>query len=301
MLDSLGKAIPGEAVATNDTQILADVLRAYGRTRDVDAVRVILSFCNSDRERLREAAREAISAIGEPGIWQLRDVYLNLTGNKPPRDWTWDRIARELFGAYDRARLAEVYKLMDAGLSAASAGRLPDATEAFDKVLARSPLFERRKDMVTTYVARARALAEDRRAPGRVEEALAMMRKALRLDPAGDEAKKIDAEIAYLEGLVLIEQGTPDKFSFKRALELAPTHAGAKEALASLEDQVIERKSSLNRYIAAGGIGLAALVAMILIARRRAPTPDPTLPSPARPSPLPEPQGSTEPDDQPAP
>lgn len=302
-LDLLGRAIPGEAVASNDTQILADVLRAYGRTRDVDAVRVILSFCNSDRERLREAAREAISAIGEPGIWQLRDVYLNLTGNKPPRDWTWDRIARELFGAYDRARLAEVYKLMEAGLAAASAGKLPEATEAFDKVLARSPLFERRKDMVMIYVARARAMVEDRRTPGRVEEALAMMRKALRLDPASDQAKKIDAEIAYLEGLFLIEQGTPDKFSFKRALELDPAHTGAKEALASLADQVVERKSYLNRYIAAGGVGLAALVAMLLIARRHAPTPGTTPPSPPRMplSPSPEPRGSAESEDQPVP
>src|SRR4029079_819017 len=29
-LDLLGRAIPGEAVSTNDTQVLADVLRAYG-------------------------------------------------------------------------------------------------------------------------------------------------------------------------------------------------------------------------------------------------------------------------------
>jgi tetratricopeptide (TPR) repeat protein len=270
-LDLLGRAIPGEAVASNDTQILADVLRAYGRTRDVDAVRVILSFSNSDRERLREAAREAIAAIGEPGIWQLRDVYLSLTGNKPPREWTWDRIARELFAAYDRARLAEVYQLMDAGLAAASEGKLAEATDAFDKVLARSPLFERRKEMVKTYVARARALAEDRRTPGRVEEALAMTRKALRLDPAADQAKKIEANIAYLEGLVLIEQGTPDNFSFKRALELDPAHDSAREAFASLEDQVVERKSYLHRYVAAGGIGLAALIAMALLVRRRPP------------------------------
>ncbi len=268
-LDLLGRAIPGEAVSSNDTQILADVLRAYGRTRDVDAVRVILSFCNSDRERLREAARESIAAIGEPGIWQLRDVYLNLTGNKPPREWTWDRIARELFATYDRARLAEVYKLMDAGLAAAEAGKLEEATSAFDKVLARSPLFERRKEMVKTYVARARALAEDRRTPGRVEQALAMMRKALRLDPAGDRARKLEAEIAYLDGLVLIEQGTPDKFTFKRALELDPSHAGAREALASLEDKVAPRESHLHRYIAAGGIGVAALIAMAFLARRR--------------------------------
>lgn len=262
-LDQLGRAIPGEAVATNDTQVLADVLRAYGRTRDVDAVRVILSFCNSDRIQLREAARESISAIGEPGIWQLRDVYLNLTGSKPPREWTWDRIARELFATYDRARLAEVYKLMDQGVALANEGKLAEATDAFDKVLARSPLFERRKEMVKTYIDRAMQIEGERR-----DEALSMLRKALRLDPKGDGAKKLEAEIAYLEGVILIEQGSADRFLLNRALELDPSHDRAKKALLSLEEKVVERQSNLHRYAAAAGIGLAALIAMILLGRR---------------------------------
>ncbi|WP_437905106.1 hypothetical protein WME95_43215 [Sorangium sp. So ce327] len=270
-LDLLGRAIPGEAIASNDTQILADVLRAYGRVRDVDAVRVILSFCNSDRARLRDAAREAISAIGEPGIWQLRDAYLDLTGAKPPREWSWDRVARELFGTYDRARLAEVYKLMDEGVAAASAGTPAEATDAFDKVLARAPLFERRKEMVDAYVERARSLSADRR-----DDALAMLRKALRLDAPGERAKKIEAEIAYLEGALLIERGTPDKFVLERAIELDPSHAGARAALASLGDKVAERKSQTNRHIAAGAVGLAAVLSMFFIARRR------SAPSPAR-------------------
>jgi tetratricopeptide (TPR) repeat protein len=269
-LDLLGKAIPGEAVATDDTQILADVLRAYGRTRDVDAVRVILSFCNSDRIQLREAAREAITAIGEPGIWQLRDAYLNLTGNKAPRDFAWDRIARELFGMYDRARLAEVYKLMDQGVAAAASGKLEEATTAFDKVLARAPLFERRKEMVSTYAERARQIAKDRR-----EEALAMLRKALRLDPKGDASRKIEAEIAYQEGVVLLERGTPDKFPFARALEIDASHEGARAALRSLQDAAAPRKSLLHRYVAAAGVGLMALIAMIFLARRREPAPEP--------------------------
>lgn len=262
-LDLLGRAIPGEAVATNDTQILADVLRAYGRTRDVDAVRVVLSFCNSDRVQLREAAREAIAAIGEPGIWQLRDVYLNLTGSKPPRDWSWDRIARELFATYDRARMAEVYKLMDQGVALANEGKLAEATEAFDKVLARSPLFERRKEMVKTYIDRAMQLRSDRS-----EEALSMLRKALRLDPKAEGAKKLEAEIAYLDGVILIEKGSADRFLLNRALELDPGHEGAKRVLASLEEKTIERKSNRNRYIAAAGVALAALLAMILLGRR---------------------------------
>lgn len=278
-LDLLGRAIPGEAVASNDTQILADVLRAFGRTRDVDAVRVILSFCNSDRIQLREASREAIAAIGEPGIWQLRDVYLNITGAKPPREWTWDRIARELFATYDRARLAEVWKLMDEGVALATAGKLAEAAEAFDKVLARSPLFERRKEMVPTYVDRANQLESDKR-----EEALAMLRKALRLDPKSPNARKIEAEIAYLEGVILAEQGSPDRFLLAKAVELDPTHDRAKRALASLEQKVVERQDNMRRYLAAGGIGLFALIAMVLLARRKrspegAPPPPPAPPT----------------------
>jgi tetratricopeptide (TPR) repeat protein len=263
-LDALGRAIPGEAVASNDTQILADVLRAYGRTRDVDAVRVILSFSNSDRIQLREASREAIAAIGEPGIWQLRDQYLSLTGNKPPREWTWDRLARELFALYDRARLAEVYKLMDDGAAAASSGKLLEAIEAFDKVLARAPLFERRKEMVKAYVERATQLEDGHR-----EDALVMMRKAWRLDPKGDHAKQIASEVAYLEGGLSVDRGAPDKTAFERALELDPGNAHARQGLAALEDKAVERQSQLPRYAAAGALGLLSLLALVLLARRR--------------------------------
>src|SRR5262249_28963920 len=101
------------------------------------------------------------------------------------------------------------------------------------------------------------------------EEALAMTRKALRLDPKGDRAKALEAEIAYLEGEISIDQGAPDRTAFERALAIDPAHERARRALASLEDKAIERQSYLKRYVAAGGIGLAALVAMILLARRR--------------------------------
>lgn len=262
-LDLLGRTIPGEAVGVTDPQILTDIMRAYGRTRDVDAVRVVLSFCNSERITLREAAREAIAAIGEPGIWQLRDAYLNQTGNKAPRDFTWDRIARELFGMYDRARMAEVYKLMDEGVEFANAQKWIEATDAFDKVLARSPVFERRKEMAKAYVERAKLVESKEPATS-----LELLRKALRLDPKGDGAKKIEADIAYLEGMALIEKGTPDKFPLQKALEIDPKHERAKQALAELEqERVAPKKSYMKRYVAAGGVGFAALIAMIALVR----------------------------------
>lgn len=289
-LDVLGRAIPGEAVATSDTQVLADVLRAYGRVRDVDASRVILSFCNSEHVLLREAAREAITAIGEPGMWQLRDVYLGMTGSKPPRDWSWDRLARELFGLYDRARQAEVHKLMEDGLAAASERKWKDATDLFDRVLAHAPLFDRRRDMVAAYVERAKELES-----GDTDAALAMLRKALRLDPKGPLAKKTEADIDALEAVLLAERGTPDKHLLARALERDPTNARARAAMAALEGKAAPRQLDLRRYAAAAAIGVVALIAMLLLARRRddrappAPPRPPATPPPAPPSPPAEP------------
>jgi HEAT repeat protein len=268
-LDVLGRAIPGEAVASNDTQILSDVLRAYGRTRDVDAARVILSFCNSERVQLREAAREAVSAIGEPAIWQIRDQYLGLTGEKPPRSWTWDRLARELFALYDRQRLAEIHKLMDEGVAAAGQGKLTEAVDAFDKVLARAPLFERKKEMVPAYVKRAQELEDGHR-----DEALAMMRKALRLDAKAEGKAKVEAEVACLEGELSVEQGAPDRTAFERALALDPGNERARRGLAALETKAVERQSHTQRYAGAGAIAVVALVAAILLMRRRPPEPE---------------------------
>lgn len=67
-----------------------------------------------------------------------------------------------------------------------------------------------------------------------------------------------------------MDQGTPDKLLFKKALDLDPTHERAKIALASLDDQVAPKKDWTKRYIAAAGLGLAALLAMILYRRKPA-------------------------------
>ena len=194
MLDVLGKTVPGEAVQTTDNQVLADVLRAYGRTRDTDAARVIVSFANSDRVQVREAAREAVSSLAENGLWQLRESYENLVGKKAPEDWNWEKVASELFQAYDRARLAEVYGLMDEGLGAQKAGNIEAATSAFDRVLARAPMFTRRREMVAAYLDLARSLRETDR-----PRAMATLRKAIRVDPGGARAKEAEGELAYLE------------------------------------------------------------------------------------------------------
>lgn len=197
-------------------------------------------------------------------MWQLRDVYLGMTGSKPPRDWAWDRLARELFGLYDRARQTEVRNLMEEGLAAARDRKWTEATLAYDRVLARTPLFDRRKEMVPAYLQRAREIeAKDG------ESALAMLRKALRLDPKNDLARATEAEIDVLEASILAERGTPERHLLTRALELDPKNDRARAALTALAQKASPRETDRRRYGAASAIGLLALLAMALLARRR--------------------------------
>jgi len=266
-LDVMGRAIPSEAVRINDNQALADVLRAYGRAREVEAVRVIVSFANSDRLQVREAAREAIGQVGEPAHWQLRDAYEQLMGEKPARSWDWQRTARELFAVYDRARLQEVYTLMDQGLEHAKAGKPGEAVVLFDRVLARAPMFERRVEMVPTYLEHARSIrTEDRVA------AAAALRRALSIAPAGDHANAVRSELALIEAEELAAAGVLDVTLLDRAIQLDPSNERARAMRDQAKVEVQLAESSWRRYAAAVAIGVIALAAMVFVAlipRRR--------------------------------
>ena len=276
-LDGLGRAIPGEAVSTTDPRVLEDVLRAFGRVRDVDATRVALSFANSERSRLRKAAREAVTAIGEPASWHLKDTYKSLTGNNPPRSWDWKRTARELFALYDRARTAKVWKTWEKGKKAAADGKPSEAVEAFDEVLAYAPMFEHRQEMAAAYLEHGQQRFE----AGELEAARASLSKAWRLLPADTDKKKIESRLATIEGKELIDRGTPDRFILERAVELDPENEQAKALLASLEQEAQQREHRSKRYVAVAGIGLAALVALVLLLFWRRPKASPKSGAPA--------------------
>ena len=283
-LDIAGRAIPSEAVRLNDNQALADVLRAYGAAREVEAVRVIVSFANSDRLQVREAAREAIGQIGEPAQWQLRDAYENLMADKPPRSWDWQRTARELFAVYDRARLQQVYATMDQGLAQFAAGKIEDAVASFDKVLARAPMFERRTEMVPAYLAHAKSLRDKD-----TVAASSALRRALTIDPSGEHADAVRSELALLEARELAARGVIDVTLLERAVELDPSNAEARRMLNESQTDVEVREASWRRYGAAVAIGILALVAMVFVAlvpRRRKPVPEtPQVREPSPPTP----------------
>src|SRR5262249_6373056 len=149
-------------------------------------------------------ARDAILMFGQDAQWKLREAYANVLNKPAPDGLAAADIAKELFAAYDRLRLQEVYGLLDQGLAAQRDGKIEDAVAAFDKVLARQPALDRRAETAPAYAAYADKIEDTD--PG---AARAAYEKSLRLDPDGPRTTAIRAELAYLEGMDLERRSPP--------------------------------------------------------------------------------------------
>ena len=267
-LDALGRGVPSEAIQTQDHQVLADVLVAYGRVRNPDATRIIVSFANSERAVVRDGARQAIALMGEVGTWQLRDSYEDLMGKKPPRDWSWERMARELFREFDRIRDAAVADAFDAGRAARDKGDLEGMRRAWSELLARDPDPDRRGELVDGYLAYAEKYFEEK--PLEARECL------LRAQRLSDEAQKarIESSILTLRALESSKRGVADVALLKRALELDPRNERASTLLARLTHSDGEPLGNRTRWIASGTLALIALAGLaVLIFRKKSPEP----------------------------
>jgi len=263
-LEVMGKKSAADAVQTKSNQVLADVLRAFGTTHDVDAVPVVLSFVGSDRAQVRAAARDAVGAYGKDALWKLREAYANLVAKPAPDDWSAERVARELFAAYDRARLEDVYTLLASGLEKQQKGDLDGAVADFDRVLARQPQLDRRAEMASGYALWAQAREDKDRTA-----ALAAYRKAQRLDPEGPRAKQIEGAIAYLEGEELLARGVVDTTPFERALAADPGNAKAQAELDRLQQDERAHEDRFRRWSIIGGLAALAIALAVMLGGRR--------------------------------
>jgi hypothetical protein len=263
-LDQLGRAIPSESVRTNDYEALADILRAYGRARDPDAARIVISFANSERTQLRLAARQAIVMLGSVGLWQLRDAYEDVVGKRPRRDWTWERTARELFGEFDRLRLARVYGTFMEGLRHLEKGELEDMARSFDLVLAKDPLFEKRAQMAPGYFRLAQSLRDSK--PNAALEALVRVE---RLSSDADLLKQVQSLASTLKAIAATSRGVVDVDRLSAAVELDPRNTLARSTLAKLQPANLVNRYASVRWIASAVIALGGLVSVLLIWLRR--------------------------------
>ncbi len=281
-LDMLGRAVPSEAIQTQDHQVLADVLVAYGRIRNPDATRIIVSFANSERAVVREAARQAIALMGEVATWQLRDSYEDVVGKKPPRDWSWERTARELFREFDRARDAAVAEAFEAGRAAQKQGDLDVMRRAWNELLARDPDPERREEMAQGYLAFAERYFEER--PADAREALV---RARRLNENPEKAPEIESLLLTERAAQRAREGIADLTLVRRALELSPSNRRAQALLERLNRGEPDEATQRTRWLASGALALIAFAGLgVLLFRRKSPEP---LPGPDTPEPEPKP------------
>jgi tetratricopeptide (TPR) repeat protein len=265
VLESLGKRTPADAVRTKDDNLVADVFRAYGSVGDLDALPVILSFANSDRAEVRAAAREATFAYGQDGMWRLREAYAVLLGEQAPEGTPAADLAKRLFEAYDRYRLRDIHALVDRGLAELDGGQAQQAVKAFDEVLAREPMIDRRAEMVPAYLEYAASLE-----PADPAAALARLRKALRLDEAGPQSRHVQSRMRYLEGKSTIAHGVEDTEPFEQAVLLDPENHAARAELSRLRRAPEQGRPGPWRLAAAGVlVALAAAGIMLLGGRRR--------------------------------
>ncbi len=273
-LDALGKFLPSDAVQVHDPQALADVLVAFGKTKDPDAIRAIVPYLNADRAPVREAARWAIAQYGETARAPLEEAYEQFTGDKLGSDWNAAKILGALATAYDKVRLAEVFKLLDEGIAHRDAGRLEQAVASFDALLARAPTFERRAELAPTYHDLARAKEPHDRAAARLLHA-----KAARLAAGTPLASTIEADLAVLDTLDQIERGVADTSLLHKALALDPKHVKARDLLQRIENDTRAREDRFRRFALAGFVGvLATLAGILFVGKKPAPRPPPRRP-----------------------
>jgi hypothetical protein len=177
---------------------------------------------------VRNAARQALVLLGEAAAWQLREAFLDTTGRTAPRDWTWKRLARELFTEFDRTRLAQIYEIYEQALAAHKKGDLLAMKQGFDRVLTQSPLFEGRETMAELYL----EFAE--RQPEPVTEAEDALRRAERIAHDESTRGRIVSRLLLLRARALEARGFWDRTLVERASALDPANTAAQAALSNV-------------------------------------------------------------------
>ncbi|MBK6532485.1 MAG: hypothetical protein IPF99_23715 [Deltaproteobacteria bacterium] len=261
--EALRKVTPGEAVQQHDNALLAEILRAYGSIRQPDAMQVVVSFVNSDRAQVREAARWAVTQYGRESINALRAAYEMYEGHDANPQWGWERTAQELYLANDRRRMAEVTQRLDAGLAAGRSGDGNAMLAHFRWVLARHPDMQRRAEMVEPLMRLARELESES-----ASRAQAVWRLALWVEPEGAHAREIRAAVLFLDAEQSMARGVADPELYDAVLRVDPGHARARAQRSVVAQDEVLRARRHRRTLGAVGLLGVALGTLWLLVRR---------------------------------
>jgi len=252
-LDLRKKLNPQDAVRTDDPQALADTLVALGSLRDPESTQLLISFAGTEQSQIRNAARQGIALLGDVAAWQLRDAYLNTTGKRPPRDWTWKRTARELFTEFDRLRLEEIYGIFSSAKKARDAGDLAAMGVGFDQVLLLNPEFSQRAEMAEGYLKLADQLRSEK-----PKEALFMLERVTRISDSAALTNQALARRKLIEAQALRSQGIVDQKLVSDVKKLSPSLSSEASDVLNI-GPLTNSWTRSSRYLVAGITTLLAL------------------------------------------
>jgi hypothetical protein len=262
-LAALGAEDPKLVLASDDPQLVARAVRAYASPPDFVAMPAIVRLLGDRRIQVREAARAAVQRFGRNAIWQLRELYEELSGQPADRAWDHERTARELYAVVDRPRIEQSRMLMARGQQLLAAGDLAGMQREYDALLSKYPGFEQRAQLAPGYAARAADLFRH----DALEQSLAAWRRALRLAPDSPDAKRWQAQVAFVSAELSLTRGVVDLAGYSRALELDPQLTAAREARDRLSGVRAQQAREWKRKLALAGV--AALLLLVLLLLRR--------------------------------
>ena len=267
VLSWLERATPGQQVQVRDPAVLAEVLSIQGRQGNRDTIPVILAFTGSEHADVRQAAREAALRYGRAILWPARAKYENFTGEAADRGWSHEELARRLFDAQDRARLAQAEHAMEAALDAARAGNHAEMLRRFELVLGRWPLYDRRGEMVPGLVAYAEELLRrgDRR------KAREVLGRAALLETDQSRVDDLRTRLELLDLEDSIARGVADREALDRLLALAPHDETVRRLSRDVDRRASRPSPAFYRSLAAAGLAAFGLACLGLLVLRMTP------------------------------
>lgn len=252
-LDRMDRRLPQKALdqASIDEELKIAVLQAYGKAKLREAVAPVLAVTHDPAPRVRQAARKAWMAYvtgpepppapkrrlklaggkltdEEEPLWltyreladvELRRVYEETIGERPPRRSSLEKISNLLFAHYDAQRAERLAAEYQQAAALASAGNWEAAALAYDRVLAQNPEHPERATMAGVYLEHGKALAKAQQ----WSEAAAAYSKAHGLAPQAEHANQALAAHYHALGEALETAGKDGGPAFRKAAALDPS------------------------------------------------------------------------------
>lgn len=290
-MDRMDRLRPGKALtAAPDDATRAEILRAYGEARALDAVAAVLGQVDAVSHRVRREARRAwLRYVDGPppppspkrkrklpgGAEEAeeKEDYLNYrematlevskvlkeqTGRAPDPGLSAKQMTDQLLAIYDARRELQYGQLFQTARERERAGDLAGAVDDFGWILANQPDHPRRAEMAGAFLRLGEQLADEGERRGDqalISRALGLLRQGL----AMGSSQRAQARVHYLDGRQAQRQGGDGTPDFALAVAADPGYLEARHALETARLRAGHPGSGWAILIG-GAMGLLALL-----------------------------------------